>query len=69
MKWPRRAESTAALNELQDIIPIMGMKSVSDEDKVTVARAQKTAQFLSRPSLEAGRPLPPGRQVVTKKGH
>ncbi len=35
--------------ELQDIIAIMGMDELSDEDKVTVARARKIQRFLSQP--------------------
>ena len=33
--------------ELQDIIAIMGMDELSDEDKLTVARARKIQRFLS----------------------
>ena len=35
-------------NELQDIIAIMGMDELSDEDKLTVARARKVQRFLSQ---------------------
>lgn len=35
--------------ELQDIIAIMGMDELSDEDKLTVARARKVQRFLSQP--------------------
>lgn len=35
--------------ELQDIIAIMGMDELSDEDKLTVARARKIQRFLSQP--------------------
>ncbi len=35
--------------ELQDIIAIMGMEELSDEDKLTVARARKIQRFLSQP--------------------
>ena len=35
-------------NELQDIIAIMGMDELSEEDKVTVARARKIQRFLSQ---------------------
>lgn len=35
--------------ELQDIIAILGMEELSDEDKLTVARARKLQQFLSQP--------------------
>ena len=34
--------------ELQDIIAIMGMDELSEEDKVTVARARKVQRFLSQ---------------------
>ena len=36
-------------NELQDIIAILGMDELSDEDKLTVARARKIQRFLSQP--------------------
>jgi F-type H+-transporting ATPase subunit beta len=35
--------------ELQDIIAILGMEELSDEDKITVARARKIQRFLSQP--------------------
>ncbi len=35
--------------ELQDIIAILGMDELSDDDKVTVARARKLQRFLSQP--------------------
>ena len=35
--------------ELQDIIAILGMDELSDEDKMTVARARKVQRFLSQP--------------------
>ncbi|MFP4158738.1 MAG: F0F1 ATP synthase subunit beta [Desulfobacterales bacterium] len=35
--------------DLQDIIAILGMEELSDEDKVTVARARKIQRFLSQP--------------------
>ncbi len=35
--------------ELQDIIAIMGMDELSDEDKLTVARARRIQNFLSQP--------------------
>lgn len=35
--------------ELQDIIAILGMDELSDEDKITVARARKIQRFLSQP--------------------
>ena len=36
-------------NELQDIISILGMDELSDEDKLTVARARRVQRFLSQP--------------------
>jgi len=35
--------------ELQDIIAILGIDELSDEDKMTVARARKVQRFLSQP--------------------
>ncbi len=35
--------------DLQDIIAILGMDELSEEDKLTVARARKMQQFLSQP--------------------
>ena len=35
--------------ELQDIISILGMDELSDEDKLTVARARRIQRFLSQP--------------------
>ncbi len=35
--------------ELQDIIAILGMDELSDEDKLTVARARKIQRFMSQP--------------------
>jgi F-type H+-transporting ATPase subunit beta len=35
--------------ELQDIIAILGIDELSDEDKITVARARKLQRFLSQP--------------------
>lgn len=35
--------------ELQDIIAILGMDEISDEDKLTVARARRIQRFLSQP--------------------
>jgi F-type H+-transporting ATPase subunit beta len=35
--------------ELQDIIAILGMDELSDEDKITVARARRLQRFLSQP--------------------
>ncbi|HET9104422.1 MAG TPA: F0F1 ATP synthase subunit beta [Solirubrobacteraceae bacterium] len=39
--------------ELQDIIAILGIDELSDEDKVTVARARKLERFLSQPFFVA----------------
>ncbi len=35
--------------ELQDIIAILGMEELSEDDKITVARARKIQRFLSQP--------------------
>ncbi len=35
--------------ELQDIIAILGIEELSDEDKLTVARARKIQRYLSQP--------------------
>jgi F-type H+-transporting ATPase subunit beta len=35
--------------DLQDIINILGIDELSDEDKMTVARARKIQKFLSQP--------------------
>ena len=39
--------------ELQDIIAILGMDELSEEDKLTVARARKIQKFLSQPFFVA----------------
>jgi F-type H+-transporting ATPase subunit beta len=38
---------------LQDIIAILGMDELSEEDKITVARARKIERFLSQPFFVA----------------
>ena len=38
-----------AYKNLQDIIAILGMDELSEEDKLTVARARKMQRFLSQP--------------------
>ena len=38
---------------LQDIIAILGMDELSEEDKLTVARARKIKRFLSQPFFVA----------------
>ena len=40
-------------SELQDIINILGMEELSEEDKLTVARARKIQRFLSQPFFVA----------------
>ncbi|MEK7212995.1 MAG: F0F1 ATP synthase subunit beta, partial [Patescibacteria group bacterium] len=39
--------------DLQDIIAILGMEELSDEDKLTVARARRVQKFLSQPFFVA----------------
>jgi F-type H+-transporting ATPase subunit beta len=39
--------------DLQDIIAILGMEELSDEDKLTVARARKIQRFLTQPMFVA----------------
>jgi F-type H+-transporting ATPase subunit beta len=39
--------------DLQDIIAILGVEELSDEDKLTVARARKIQRFLSQPMFVA----------------
>lgn len=39
--------------DLQDIIAILGMEELSDQDKLTVARARKIQRFLSQPFFVA----------------
>jgi F-type H+-transporting ATPase subunit beta len=39
--------------ELQDIIVILGIDELSDEDKLTVARARKIQKFLGQPMIMA----------------
>ena len=42
-----------AYKSLQDIIAILGMDELSEEDKLTVARARKIQRFLSQPFFVA----------------
>ena len=42
-------ETLQRYKDLQDIIAIMGMEELSEDDKLTVARARKIEQFLSQP--------------------
>jgi len=39
--------------DLQDIIAILGIDELSDEDKLTVARARKMQRFFSQPMFVA----------------
>ncbi|PIQ83925.1 MAG: F0F1 ATP synthase subunit beta [Candidatus Omnitrophica bacterium CG11_big_fil_rev_8_21_14_0_20_63_9] len=58
--------------ELRDIIAILGMDELSDEDKLTVARARKIQRFLSQPFFVAeaftGRPGKFVKREETVKG-
>jgi F-type H+-transporting ATPase subunit beta len=49
----RVKEILQTYKDLQDIISILGMDELSDEDKVTVARARKIEKFLSQPFFTA----------------
>ena len=49
----RVKEILQTYKDLQDIINILGMDELSDEDKVTVARARKIERFLSQPFFTA----------------
>jgi F-type H+-transporting ATPase subunit beta len=55
-------------HDLEDIIAILGMEELSEEDKLTVARARKIQRFLSQPMFAAeeftGRP---GKYVPLKE--
>jgi F-type H+-transporting ATPase subunit beta len=47
---PRRVQAILQrYKSLQDIIAILGMDELSEEDKMTVARARKIERFLSQP--------------------
>ena len=43
------SETLQKYKSLQDIIAILGMDELSEEDKLTVARARKIQKFLSQP--------------------
>ena len=45
----RVQETLQKYKELQDIIAILGMEELSEEDRLTVARARKMQRFLSQP--------------------
>jgi F-type H+-transporting ATPase subunit beta len=49
----RVQETLQAYKALKDIIAILGMDELSEEDKVTVARARKLSKFLSQPFFVA----------------
>lgn len=54
--------------ELQDIIAILGMEELSEEDKLTVARARKIQRFLSQPFAVAEQFTgSPGKYVPLKE--
>ncbi|MFA7159602.1 MAG: F0F1 ATP synthase subunit beta [Kiritimatiellia bacterium] len=54
--------------ELQDIIAILGVEELSDEDKLTVARARKIQHFLSQPFSVTEQFLnTPGKYVTVKE--
>ena len=53
--------------ELQDIIAILGMDELSDEDKLTVARARKMQRFLSQPFFVAEKFTGMAGKYVTKE--
>ena len=46
-------ETLQRYKELQDIIAILGIDELSDDDKLTVARARKVERFLSQPFFVA----------------
>jgi F-type H+-transporting ATPase subunit beta len=49
----RVKEILQTYNDLKDIISILGMDELSDEDKLTVARARRIQRFLSQPFFVA----------------
>ncbi len=49
----RVKEILQTYKDLQDIINILGIDELSDEDKITVARARKIQKFLSQPFFTA----------------
>jgi F-type H+-transporting ATPase subunit beta len=46
-------ETLQSYKELQDIIAILGIDELSEEDRITVARARKVERFLSQPFFVA----------------
>ncbi len=60
----RVKEILQSYKDLQDIINILGMDELSDEDKITVARARRVQKFLSQPMFVAEQfTQTPGRYV------
>jgi F-type H+-transporting ATPase subunit beta len=54
--------------DLQDIIAILGMDELSEDDKLTVARARKIQRFLSQPFFVASQFTgSPGKYVPLKE--
>ncbi|QCE14257.1 F-type H+-transporting ATPase subunit beta [Vigna unguiculata] len=52
--WCQRVKQTLQrYKELQDIIAILGLDELSEEDRLTVARARKIERFLSQPFFVA----------------
>ena len=49
----RMQEILQRYKDLQDIIAILGIDELSDEDKLTVARARRIQRFLSQPNFVA----------------
>jgi F-type H+/Na+-transporting ATPase subunit beta len=49
----RVQETLQRYKELQDIIAILGLDELSEEDRITVARARKIQRFLSQPMFVA----------------
>jgi F-type H+-transporting ATPase subunit beta len=49
----RCTETLQRYKELQDIIAILGMDELTDQDKLTVARARKIERFFSQPFFVA----------------
>jgi len=61
-------ETLQAYKSLQDIIAILGMDELSEEDKLTVARARKLEKFMSQPfSVAEVFTGFPGRLVAIEK--
>ena len=52
--WPARcSRPCSATRTLQDIIAILGVEELSEDDKLTVARARKMQRFLTQPMFVA----------------